>query len=83
VLQVHLGHGELRSRAAIDEERDERGHRVTGVVGGMLHQLADPFAVRDGLDLVSVLRQPVYQGTEQRIGRAGQVVGHTDRACLG
>jgi len=37
VLKVHLGHGELGSSAVVDEERDERGHWVTGVVGGMLH----------------------------------------------
>jgi hypothetical protein len=37
MLKVHLGHGELGYRAVVDEERDERRHRVTGVVGGILH----------------------------------------------
>ena len=61
VLKVHFRHREPGFFTAIDEERDEGGHRVAGVLCGIFQQLIDPFAVRYRPYRISVLAQPVDQ----------------------
>jgi len=61
MFKVHFRHREPGFFAAIDEERDERGHRVARVRCGSFQQLLDPVGVRYRRYRVSVLAQPVDQ----------------------
>ena len=66
VLQVHLRGGQ--PLVAVDEQGQERGHRVGRVVRGIPQQLAHPDAERYLADLESVPAQPFHQRSEQRVG---------------
>src|SRR6266567_3317315 len=79
VLEVHLRHRQPGFSAEVDEERDEGGHRVGRVLRGISQQLVDPFVVRYGRHGEAVTAQPVNQGSEERVFRAGEVIGAPGR----
>jgi len=79
MLQVHLRQGEPGLRVAVDEQRQERRHRVGGVAGGEPQQFAHPLAERYLADRVPVFAQPANQGSEQGVPGAGQVIGTSRR----